>query len=314
PRGAGGGLVPVALATLAGTTAARAAPLARAAVAASLARAPVAAVAAEPALAGPAVAVAAAARAAAAAAAAARTARGDLALELGPHQVDLPALVDRVDLDLEAVALLEEVLDALDAALGDLADVQQAVGAGEEGDEGAELGGLGHDAVVLLADLGRGRERLDLRPHGVRGLRVLGVDAYGAVLEDLDRRAQRLELADLLAAGADDDADLVDGAPDLEDARGAGRELGPRPGQRLGRRPPGVRGLRDCGVDAYGAVLEDLDRRAQRLELADLLAAGADDDADLVDGDPDLEDARGAGRELGTRTGQRLGHPREDVE
>src|SRR5690606_6032115 len=170
----------------------------------------------------------------AAAPTAARGAWSDLALQLGADQVDLAALVDVVDLDLEVVALLEVVLDALDALLGDLADVQQAVRAGEEGDERAELGGLGDPAVVLLAYLGGLRQALDLSLDGVGRLGVFGVDAHGAVLEDLDGGAQRLELADLLAARPDDRADLVDGDLDLDDARCLGRELRPRSGEGLG--------------------------------------------------------------------------------
>src|SRR5690606_21339239 len=158
----------------------------------------------------------AAATPAATAATATRSARGYLALELGPHQVDLAAVVDVVDLHAELVALLEEVLDALHALLGDLADVQQPVGAGEEVDEGAEVGDLGDRAVVLLANLGAGGEGLDLLAHRVGGLGVLRVDAHGAVLADLDGCAHGLELADLLAARPDDGADLVGRDLDLE--------------------------------------------------------------------------------------------------
>src|SRR5690606_552151 len=116
-------------------------------------------------------------------------ARCDLAFELGPDQVDLAAIVDGVDLDAELVALLEEVFDALDPLFGDLADVQEAVGAGEEVDEGPEVGDLGDRAVVLLADLGAGRERFDLRLDRLGGVGVFRVDPHRAVLADLDRGA-----------------------------------------------------------------------------------------------------------------------------
>src|SRR5690606_15427027 len=69
---------------------------------------------------------------AATATAPARGARSDLAFQLRTDEVDLAAIVDVVDLDLQLVAFLEVVLDALDALLGDLADVKQAIGAGED--------------------------------------------------------------------------------------------------------------------------------------------------------------------------------------
>src|SRR5690606_9392664 len=171
---------------------------------------------------------------AATATAPARGARSDLAFQLRTDEVDLAAIVDVVDLDLQLVAFLEVVLDALDALLGDLADVKQAIGAGEDVDEGTELGDLGHAPVVLLADLCRLRQALDLGLDGVRGSGVLGVDAHGAVLEHLDGGAERLQLADLLASWPDDRADLVDGDLDLDDPRGVGRELRTRTRERLG--------------------------------------------------------------------------------
>src|SRR5690606_6632070 len=120
----------------------------------------------------------------------ARRTRCDLAFQFGPDQVDLAAVIDGVDLDPDAVAFLEEVADVVDALLGDLAYVQQAIGAGEERDEGAELRDLGDLPVVLLAQFGRRRQRLDPSLDGLGCLRVLGVDADGAVLADLAGSAE----------------------------------------------------------------------------------------------------------------------------
>src|SRR5690606_29724692 len=103
--------------------------------------------------------------------------------------------------------------------LGDLADVQEPISAGEERDEGSELGDLGYLAVVLLAQFGRCRERFDLSLDGLGSLRVLRVDADGAVFADLDRRTERLEFTDLLPTRSDDGADLVGRDLHRQDAR-----------------------------------------------------------------------------------------------
>ena len=68
-------------------------------------------------------------------------------------QADLAGAVDLEHLDLDLVALLQHVGDALHAAGSDLRDVQQAVGAGQDLDEGAEVDDAAHGALVDLADL-----------------------------------------------------------------------------------------------------------------------------------------------------------------
>src|SRR6185312_15522757 len=73
--------------------------------------------------------------------------RGHLAVGAHLVEVHLAAGVDVGDLDLDLVAHVEEVLDALDAlAVAHLGDVQQAVAAGQQRDERAERGRLDHRA------------------------------------------------------------------------------------------------------------------------------------------------------------------------
>ena len=94
--------------------------------------------------------------------------RGALALfplgereQLAARQANLALAVDRDDLHLDLVALLEHVLDALDALVRDLGDVHEAVGVRQDLDEGAEVGDALDDAVVDGADLGLRGEALD---------------------------------------------------------------------------------------------------------------------------------------------------------
>src|SRR5262249_39163203 len=61
--------------------------------------------------------------------------------------------VDAQDLDLDLVAHLDDVLRALDLVVGQLGDVQQAFQAGLQLDEDAEVGELGHLALLGLAGL-----------------------------------------------------------------------------------------------------------------------------------------------------------------
>ena len=69
------------------------------------------------------------------------------------------------------------------------------------------------------------------------------------------------------------------------------------------------------GGDLHRAVVLDVDLGAGLLDdLADDLAAGADDFADLVDRDLQHLDARGMLAELGARMSERLAHLAEDVQ
>ena len=136
-------------------------------------------------------------------------------------EADLALLVDLKDADLDLVADVEDILDLVDAALGNARDVEQAVLAGQQLNEGAE--GLDADdaAGVLLAHLGNLDDGLDALGGGVARA-VRAGDEDGAVLLDVDRGAGvLLDAANDLAAGADDLTDLVGRNLEADDLRRA---------------------------------------------------------------------------------------------
>ena len=77
------------------------------------------------------------------------------------RQPDLARLVDLEDLDVDHVALFEDVGHLPHALVGELRDVHEAVGAGQDLDEGAEVDDLPHRAAVDLPDLGLGGDAAD---------------------------------------------------------------------------------------------------------------------------------------------------------
>src|SRR5713101_5411376 len=72
-----------------------------------------------------------------------------------PGQPHPAALVDLEDLHLDVIALLDDILGALGAAVCQLGDVQQPFHARQDLDEGAEGGRALHEPLVHLADFGR---------------------------------------------------------------------------------------------------------------------------------------------------------------
>src|SRR5690606_17803188 len=83
---------------------------------------------------------------------------GLLALGVDLVEVDLAAVVDVADLDLDLVADAEDVLDAVDAlAVAHLRDVQQPVAARHQRDERAEVGGLDDRAQEPVPHVRQGR-------------------------------------------------------------------------------------------------------------------------------------------------------------
>src|SRR5271155_5666779 len=144
---------------------------------------------------------------------------------LGEAQSDAPPLA--VDLDhahVDLIALVEHVLDGLNALAGrDVGDVQQPVGALGELDERTERGRLDDLAEILVADLDLLHHHANVLDERVAELAVGGVDQHLAVVVDVDLGLELLgEAADRFAALADQQADL--GGVDLDrlDAR---REL-----------------------------------------------------------------------------------------
>ena len=130
---------------------------------------------------------------------------------VGEAQADAAALaVDLDHADVDLVALVEHVLDRLDALAGrDVGDVQQAVGALGELDERAERRRLDDLAGELVADLDLLHHRPDALDERVAELAVGRVDQHLAVVVDVDLRLELLgQAADRLAALADQQADL----------------------------------------------------------------------------------------------------------
>ena len=118
--------------------------------------------------------------------------------------------------------------------MGDLRDVEQAVGVREDLDEGPEVGDALDGAGVRRADLGLGREAADDVERLLHGLRIRRGHVDRAVVLDVDGDARLIDDAlDRLAAGPDDQADLI--GLDLEgrDARRVLRHLGAGARERL---------------------------------------------------------------------------------
>src|SRR6185312_16931438 len=144
-------------------------------------------------------------------------------------QVDAPLRVDTHHADLQRVANFGDILDALDEVGCQLVDPDQAFLAWQNLHEGADVHHALDGAVVFLANLDILGDGADRRDGALRRLAVGGGDIDRAVVFDLDRRAGvLLDLADHLAAGADDRADLVWTDLDRDDARRVGGHLLPR--------------------------------------------------------------------------------------
>src|SRR4051812_35406496 len=117
---------------------------------------------------------------------------GDLGI-LGEAQADAAALaVDLDHADGDLVALVEDVLDVLDALAGrDVADVQQAVGALRQLDEGAERGRLDDlRGRELVADLDVLEHLRDVLGELLAELAVGRVDQDLTLVVDVDLRLE----------------------------------------------------------------------------------------------------------------------------
>src|SRR5262245_51818159 len=136
-------------------------------------------------------------------------------------ELDLAAVIHADDLDLDVVADLDDVAHGFHPMRRQLADMDEAVAAAEEVHEGTEINDLHDLAVVDDTDLRLGDDAAD-PVDGRLGRR--GVDGgylHGAVILDVDLGAGDLaDLANDLAAGADDLADLILRDVDDGDARG----------------------------------------------------------------------------------------------
>ena len=140
----------------------------------------------------------------------------------------------------------------------DLGHVQQSLFVGQDLDESAEVHDARDGALVDLADLGLCREALDDLQRPEHGIGVGAGHVHRAVVFHVDGHAGLIDDAlDGLAAGSDDDADLV--GLDL-DGRDAGRplvDLGAGLGQRrqhlLQDVQPAFTGLRPARARGWSA-------------------------------------------------------------
>src|ERR1035441_2764027 len=138
-------------------------------------------------------------------------------------------------LDPDLIAHLDDVLDHLDAEVGQLTDVNQAVLAGQELDKCAELLDGDHSATIDLIDLGLGGHARDGIHRDLHPVCGDGVDVHRAVVINIDLATGFLdELLDVLAARADEQADLLGVDLHRLDARGILADFRPRGGQGLG--------------------------------------------------------------------------------
>src|ERR1019366_2581394 len=138
-------------------------------------------------------------------------------------------------LDPDLIAHFDDVLDHLDAEVGQLTDVDQAVLAGQELDECAELFDGDHSAAIDLVDLGFGGHARDGVHRDLHPVCGDGVDVHRAVVVDIGLATGFLdELLDVLAARADEQADLLGVDLHRLDARGILADFRTRGGQRLG--------------------------------------------------------------------------------
>src|SRR5690606_9475011 len=134
-------------------------------------------------------------------------------------EADLATVIEAEKLHLDLVALVANVRNLFDAVRCHLRDVDEAVARAEEVHEGAEIDDL-HDRAFIDAAHFRLRANaaapVDCRPDG-SGIRAGHLDR--ATVGTTDRRARLLhDVADDLAARADDFADLVGRHPDDLDA------------------------------------------------------------------------------------------------
>ena len=148
------------------------------------------------------------------------------------RQLDAPLVVNQDDLDAHFVADVDDVGDAVDVVVRQLAYVAQAVGLGCDLDERAEF--LDRDDLpgVDAADFDLGGHGLDDVAAFLCGGAVDAGDEDGAVVLDIDLAAGLfLDTLDVLPAGADQLADLFGVDLDGEEARGVLGDFGARGGQ-----------------------------------------------------------------------------------
>ena len=133
-------------------------------------------------------------------------------------QLDLSLTIDTNTLDQNFVTFVENVGHCANTLCVQFGNVHQAVGAREDFDESAELHDLADGAVVELTNFSFLDQVADHLDRQLGSFAVSGSDVDGAVVLDINSTTSCLDNAtDVLAASADNGANLVSFDPDAGD-------------------------------------------------------------------------------------------------
>ena len=136
-------------------------------------------------------------------------------------EADLAHRVDAGHHDGNLVADLADIFDFFDPFAVELGDVHHAIRAGQDLHEGAEIGDADNLAGVDATQLRGFGDGFDALACHLRAFAIGGGNVDGAIFFDVDLGAGLfLQGADILAAGADDGADLIRRDLDGGNARG----------------------------------------------------------------------------------------------
>ena len=136
-------------------------------------------------------------------------------------EFDAALLIDPDALDPHLVAHLAHILDIADVAISKLADVNQAIAAREDFDEATELGDARHDAVINGTLFRLRGNHVDFAQGQFHAFLLAAEDLDDAIIIDVNLGAAEFDdPADVLATGADQFTDLINGNLDFRDARG----------------------------------------------------------------------------------------------
>src|SRR5262245_30303021 len=151
-----------------------------------------------------------------------------------PGKLHAAAIVHFEQFDLHNVALLDDILGLLGAAVLELADVEQALDAGDDLHKGTERCCALDWALVNLAHFRLGHNRGDHLARLLTGITAHCRNRDEAVVIHIDLGPGRvLNAPDRLPLRSDDVADLLRLDLDRDDARRVLGQLGPRPGHHL---------------------------------------------------------------------------------
>lgn len=136
------------------------------------------------------------------------------------REFDAAFLIDAEAFHPDLIAEFDDVFGLLDAEVGEFADMDEAVLAGQELDERAKVFDGNNFAAINLADFGFGGHADDCIAGDLHAFFRDGEDVHCAIVLDIDLAAGFFdEFLDVLAAGADERADLLGVDLDGLDAR-----------------------------------------------------------------------------------------------